>query len=76
MRWMVGRSAEVGSRALVLGACAGPASHGEFMSDGQDQYVAGWVHEDLGKRAQRKVFEQTLKVLETRRSGVGKEAGL
>ncbi|KAI1612043.1 hypothetical protein EDD36DRAFT_272741 [Exophiala viscosa] len=76
MRWMFGRSAEVGSRTLVLGASAGPNSHGEFMSDGQNQYVAGWVHEDIGKRAQRKVFEQTLKVLEMRSPGVGKEAGL
>lgn len=72
MRWMLARSTEVGSRTLVLGASAGPESHGEFMSDGENQKVAEWVEQDVGQRAQRKVFEQTMKVLEMRSPGIGR----
>lgn len=73
---IIERTTEVGSRALVLGASAGPASHGLFMSDGKNQEVEGWIYEDMGKRAQEKVFEQTMKVLETRKPGIGAEVGL
>ncbi|KAK4945554.1 hypothetical protein LTR10_015173 [Elasticomyces elasticus] len=76
MRRIMGRSSEVGSRALVLGASAGPDSHGQFMNDGQNQWVAKWVDEDVGRRAQRKVFDQTMKILEMRSPGVGKAVGL
>ena len=74
--WTIASSAEVGSRTLVHGASTGPESHGEYMNDGQNQDVEKWIYEDVGKRAQRKVFEQTMKVLETRMPGVGKAAGL
>jgi hypothetical protein len=72
LRALLARSTETGSRTLVHGAAAGPTSHGEFMSDGQIQLVEKWIYEDVGKRAQKKVFEQTLMVLETRSPGVGK----
>lgn len=75
-RYTVGRSTEVGSRTLVHGATAGPSSHGEFMSDGVNQPVAEWIRTDLGKKAQLKVFEQTMKVLESRKPGIGKSVGL
>ncbi|EXJ81926.1 hypothetical protein A1O1_07993 [Capronia coronata CBS 617.96] len=76
MRHIVGRSTEVGARTLVYGACAGPESHGEFMSDGQNQEVEKWIYSDLGREVQKKVFEQTLKVLEARKPGLAKEIGL
>ncbi|KAJ9633505.1 hypothetical protein H2204_006888 [Knufia peltigerae] len=76
MRWMFARSTEVGSRTLVLGANAGPTSHGHFMSDGENQKVAEWVEQDVGERAQIKVFEQTMKVLEVRSPGIGRAVGL
>ncbi|TVY18547.1 Short chain dehydrogenase sol3 [Lachnellula arida] len=68
---IIGRTTEVGSRTLVLGASAGPTSHGEYMSDGQNQDVESWIYTDVGNRAQKKVFGQTIKVLESRKPGVG-----
>lgn len=77
MRRALGRTAEMGSRTLVLGASAGPDSHGEFMSDGKNQPdVATWLHEDVGRRARRKVFEQTMKILESRSPGIGSVVGI
>src|SRR5882757_9767880 len=67
MRRLIGRSTEVGSRTLVQGACAGPESHGQFMSDGQNQDVEQWIYSDMGKKVQEKVFGQTMRVLEHRR---------
>lgn len=76
LRFLLGRSTEVGSRTLIHGASAGPSSHGEFMSDGVNQDVAEWIRTDMGKKAQIKVFEQTMKILESRKPGIGKEVGL
>jgi len=75
-RSLFARTTEVGSRTLVHGAIAGPSSHGEFMCDGHNQPVAAWIPTDMGKKAQVKVFEQTMKILEARKPGIGKEAGL
>ncbi|OAG41308.1 hypothetical protein AYO21_04471 [Fonsecaea monophora] len=76
LRMILARSTEVGSRTLVYGACAGPGSHGQFMSDGKNQDVERWIYSDLGKKAQSKVFEQTMRVLEARKPGIGAEVGL
>lgn len=73
---VLARTTEVGSRTLVLGACAGPASHGVYMSDGHSQVVEPWIYEDVGKRAQKKVFEQTMKIIEKRKPGLGAAIGL
>lgn len=73
---LLGRSTEKGARTFVLAASAGPKSHGEFMGDGHNQDVENWIYGDVGKRAQKKVFEQTMRVLETRKPGVGQALGL
>jgi len=73
---LIGRKTEVGARTEVIAACAGPESHGKFMSDGMNQEVEEWILSDMGKRVQKKVFDQTMKVLETRKPGVGAEVGL
>jgi retinol dehydrogenase 12 len=76
VRLLLARSTEAGSRTLVYGACAGPQSHGEYMSDGKNEDVEQWILSDYGKRAQVKVFEQTMKVLEARRPGIGAAVGV
>jgi len=76
LRSILDRTTEVGARTFVLAACAGPNSHGEFMSDGKNQDVESWIYGDVGKRVQKKVFEQTMKVLEMRKPGVGEAVGL
>lgn len=73
---ILARTTEVGSRTLILGAGAGPASHGEYMSDGRNQDVEPWIYTDVGKKAQKKVFEQTMKMLELRKPGIGGAVGL
>jgi hypothetical protein len=73
---IIGRTTEVGSRTLVLGAAAGPSSHGEYMSDGENQAVESWIYTDMGKKVQQKVFEQTIKVLELRKPGIAHAVGL
>lgn len=76
IRLILARSTEVGARTLVYGACAGPDSHGEFMSDGKNQQVEAWIYSDAGKRAQVKVFEQTMQILEERKPGIAAQVGL
>ncbi|KAF6823824.1 Retinol dehydrogenase 11 [Colletotrichum musicola] len=76
LRPILFRTTEVGGRAMVLGASASEESHGEFMSDGIRQAVEGWIEENVGRRAQHKVFEQTIVILEERKPGVAAAAGL
>lgn len=75
MRSIIDRTTEVDGRALVLGASGPGDIHGEFMSDGKQQVVEGWIYQDVGRRAQRKVFEQTVAILEQRKPGVAAAAG-
>lgn len=75
-RMALARTTEVGSRTLVTGACAGPESHGQFMSDSVNQDVEAWILTETGKKAQLKLFEQTIKILEQRKPGISKDAGL
>ncbi|KAJ5662863.1 NAD(P)-binding protein [Penicillium longicatenatum] len=76
VRYILDRTTEVGGRTLVLGASAPASSHGEFQSDGTNQDVEAWIYTEVGQRAQKKVFEQTLQILEARRSDIAREAGL
>ena len=76
MRAVLDRTTEVGGRALVHGAAAAADAHGQFMSDGKNQDVEGWIYEDVGGRAQCKVFEQTVAVLEQRKPNLVAAAGL
>ncbi|OJJ97565.1 hypothetical protein ASPACDRAFT_45657 [Aspergillus aculeatus ATCC 16872] len=75
-RRILERTTEVGARTLVLAASAPKSSYGEFQSDGKNQNVESWIYTEEGRRVQKKVFEQTLEVLEERRPGVSLEAGL
>jgi NAD(P)-dependent dehydrogenase (short-subunit alcohol dehydrogenase family) len=70
------RSTEQGARALVHGASVGMQSHGKFMSNGENEDVEAWIETEMGKKVQEKVFEQTMRVLEERKPGVGKSVGI
>ena len=72
LRYLLARSTEVGSRTLLGGACAGEGSHGMYMSDCQNQIVAPWIETEDGARVQKKVYEQTLAVLERIEPGISK----
>ncbi|KKP07019.1 short-chain dehydrogenase [Trichoderma harzianum] len=73
---MLARTTEVGGRCLVLAACAPDNSHGECQSDGKNQDVAPWIYTSLGQKAQKKAWEQTAVILEERKPGILKAAGL
>ncbi|PYI31870.1 NAD(P)-binding protein [Aspergillus indologenus CBS 114.80] len=75
-RWIFERTTEVGGRTLVLAASAPKSSHGEYQSDGENQSVEDWIYTEAGRKVQRKVFAQTLGILEERRPGISQEAGL
>lgn len=76
LRRILDRTTEVGGRTLVLAASAPATSHGEFQSDGANQNVEAWIYTEVGQRAQKKVFEQTLQILEARKPGIAREAAL
>ncbi|KAJ5769315.1 NAD(P)-binding protein [Penicillium odoratum] len=70
VRRILDRTTEVGSRTLVLAASAPASSHGEFQSDGANQDVEAWIYTEVGQEAQKKVFEQTMHILEARKPGI------
>jgi NAD(P)-dependent dehydrogenase (short-subunit alcohol dehydrogenase family) len=70
------RSTEVGSRTYVLAAAAPATSHGEFQSDGKNEVAEAWIYTDLGRRVQTKVWDQTVRILETRKPGILSKVGL
>jgi retinol dehydrogenase 12 len=72
LQWILARSTEVGSRTLVAGACAGKASHGKYMADSANQEPAHWISTEEGVTLQRRVYEQTLDVLEKIEPGISK----
>ncbi|KAJ5557480.1 NAD(P)-binding protein [Penicillium frequentans] len=76
VRFILDRTTEVGSRTIVLAASAPASSHGEFQSDGANQDVEAWIYTEVGQRVQKKVFEQTLQILDARKAGIAREAGL
>lgn len=70
MKALLARIAEIGSRTLVAGVCTGPESHGEYMSDCENQEVARWVRTSRGEEVQKKAYEQTLAVLQKIEPGI------
>jgi len=76
LRGILDRKTEVGARTFVLAACAPATSHGEFQSDGANQDVESWIYTDLGRKVQKKAYEQTLEILEARKPGIAQAAGL
>jgi retinol dehydrogenase-12 len=72
LRYLLARSTEVGSRTLLAGACAGEGSHGMYMSDCENREVAPWIETKDGAKVQKKVYEQTLAVLEKIEPGISK----
>lgn len=74
--WLIGRSTEVGGRVLVLAASAGEQSGGEYQTDGTNEKLESWIYSDVGRRAQKKVYDQTISILEARKPGISQAAGL
>lgn len=73
---ILARSGEVGSRTLVLAASAPASTHGKFMSNGEIEKVEPWIYTDMGKKVQKKVYEETMAILRTRKAGLGNDLGV
>ena len=74
IRWTLmkvfGRTTEVGSRPLVLGAAAGRESHGQYMHDGKVKAPAHMVVGEGGAALQQAVWEELCAKLESIEPGV------
>ncbi|KAH8674145.1 hypothetical protein BX600DRAFT_509337 [Xylariales sp. PMI_506] len=66
MKFLVGRTAEMGSRTELYGAVAGKASHGCFLSacEIKESHVPDWVTNKEGQDAQRRIWEDVARELE------------
>ena len=55
---LIGRTGEVGARALVSAITAGPETHGEYLSETQVKNASVWVRSDEGKRFQKEMWSE------------------
>lgn len=68
--YLTARTTEVGSRNLVAGGCAAENSHGEYMADSVNQALMGWASTGEGRMVQKRVYEQSLALLEKIEPGI------
>ena len=66
----IARTTEAGSRCLVLGASAGPASHGRYVCDGRLVPVGGLAKGEKGAALQKRVWAEFKDKLEAIEPGV------
>jgi hypothetical protein len=69
---IMARTTEVGSRTLFAGAVAGKESHGMYMHDCVVKHPSKFVESEEGLKAQKKVYEELLVILEGIQPGITK----
>lgn len=69
---ILARKTEVSSRTQAAGVCAGTGSHGLYMADCKNQKPVAWISTEKGARLQRRVYEQTIDLLEWIKPGISK----
>ncbi|KAF4996790.1 hypothetical protein FGRMN_4266 [Fusarium graminum] len=69
---MLGRTAEMGSRALLAGAFAGDDLHGKIMFNGELHELPKNMHGDAGDKLSRRVWGELVEILEGIEPGVTK----
>ncbi|KAF2003380.1 NAD(P)-binding protein [Amniculicola lignicola CBS 123094] len=57
---MRARSTKVGSRALVHASCAGPESHGQYLSNCKIALVGNFVRTDEGRHVQKQIWDEVV----------------
>lgn len=65
---LIGRDADVGARALVVGAVGkqgGIGSHGEYMTEGVVKDSCSWYATEQGERIGKMMWEEVLEVVES-----------
>ncbi|KAJ6557032.1 hypothetical protein DFH09DRAFT_987146 [Mycena vulgaris] len=73
--WVRGRSQEVGARALVNAVSAGKETHGEMLWD-YTVWQNPFLEVDLGKKMEKRLWEETLTAAESIMPGSVEEAKL
>ncbi|KAI0861708.1 short-chain dehydrogenase/reductase-like protein [Xylaria cubensis] len=68
--WVLARTAEMGSRTYVAAASAGIESHGLYLEDCGPSTPSAFVTSREGQRAQDRVFNELINILETIEPGV------
>ncbi|KAM0343302.1 hypothetical protein ACHAPU_008754 [Fusarium lateritium] len=69
---ILGRTAEMGSRALLAGAFAGDGLHGKIMFNGELHELPKSMHGDAGDELSRRVWGELVEILEGIEPGVTK----
>ncbi|KUJ08354.1 NAD(P)-binding protein [Mollisia scopiformis] len=72
LAFLLARSTEVGSRTLVAGITADEESHGAYMADCIVTSPSKFVLSDDGATMQKKLWDQTIKLLESIQPGIAK----
>ncbi|KAF6817838.1 short-chain dehydrogenase reductase family [Colletotrichum sojae] len=68
--WLVARTAEQASRALVLAAEGGQETHGEYLDDGRIGRASALATSEEGLKIQKQLWEELLAKLEDISSGI------
>lgn len=69
---IIGRSSEVGSRALMSAAAAGRETHGGYMDNCKPRDPSKFVMSDEGQQLQKRVYNELMEVLEDIQPGITK----
>ncbi|KAJ6515628.1 hypothetical protein C8R45DRAFT_1086810 [Mycena sanguinolenta] len=75
LRWLAGRSTEVGARTLINAISAGKETHGEMLFD-FTVWRNKFLEQEQGKKIEKKVWEETLTAAENSAPGSVQEAKL
>ena len=68
--WLVGRTAEMGSRIILWAAAAGPETHGRYIEDCAISLESVFVRSNEGKTVQKRVWAELMSILERIEPGV------
>lgn len=69
---LLGRSSEMGSRVLVHAAAAGPETHGRWLDSCETREPSTFVRSAEGARAQVRVYDEVMGILEGVEPGITK----
>ena len=69
---IIGRTSEMGSRALMSAATAGKESHGKYMDNCKIRDPSKFVLSEEGVQAQQRVYNELLQILEGIQPGITK----
>ncbi|KAL2016686.1 hypothetical protein VTK56DRAFT_3188 [Thermocarpiscus australiensis] len=70
VKFFLARSAEIGSRTLVVAASAGESSQGQYLSNGKVQDPPRFLETKGGAESQTRVWDELVEILEGLHPGI------